>query len=109
MSGLSLLYGKTGVPERTRTSDARFRKPTLYPLSYGDATDKILARLNALHDYHFLLFRDPMMNKMINMPAVTCYDETSADMILRLYPTILQDLFEIFSGCTINVSNQKSR
>ncbi len=22
-------------PERTRTSDARFRKPTLYPLSYG--------------------------------------------------------------------------
>lgn len=24
-----------GAPERTRTSDARFRKPTLYPLSYG--------------------------------------------------------------------------
>lgn len=22
-------------PERIRTSDARFRKPTLYPLSYG--------------------------------------------------------------------------
>ena len=24
-----------GTPERIRTSDARFRKPTLYPLSYG--------------------------------------------------------------------------
>jgi hypothetical protein len=24
-----------GAPGRTRTSDARFRKPTLYPLSYG--------------------------------------------------------------------------
>lgn len=24
-----------GGPERIRTSDARFRKPTLYPLSYG--------------------------------------------------------------------------
>ena len=23
-----------GTPERIRTSDARFRKPTLYPLSY---------------------------------------------------------------------------
>jgi hypothetical protein len=25
----------SGGPERIRTSDARFRKPTLYPLSYG--------------------------------------------------------------------------
>ncbi len=25
--------------ERTRTSDARFRKPTLYPLSYSPVTD----------------------------------------------------------------------
>ncbi len=24
-----------GAPGRTRTADARFRKPTLYPLSYG--------------------------------------------------------------------------
>ncbi len=24
-----------GAPGRIRTSDARFRKPTLYPLSYG--------------------------------------------------------------------------
>jgi hypothetical protein len=24
-----------GAPGRTRTCDARFRKPTLYPLSYG--------------------------------------------------------------------------
>ncbi len=24
-----------GTPEMIRTSDARFRKPTLYPLSYG--------------------------------------------------------------------------
>lgn len=73
--GSCLLYGKTGVPERTRTSDARFRKPTLYPLSYGDATDKILTRLNMLHDFQFLLFRDPMMNKMIKMSTVPCYDE----------------------------------
>ena len=29
--------GKSGAPERTRTSDARFRKPTLYPLSYRGA------------------------------------------------------------------------
>lgn len=29
----------TGAPERTRTSDARFRKPTLYPLSYGGKKD----------------------------------------------------------------------
>gem|GEM_PF-3822125 len=26
-----------GAPGRTRTCDARFRKPTLYPLSYGGA------------------------------------------------------------------------
>ena len=26
-----------GAPGRTRTSDAWFRKPTLYPLSYGGA------------------------------------------------------------------------
>ena len=33
--GGSLASGIPGAPERTRTSDARFRKPTLYPLSYG--------------------------------------------------------------------------
>ena len=27
----------SGAPERNRTSDARFRKPTLYPLSYRGA------------------------------------------------------------------------
>ena len=27
----------SGAPEWTRTTDARFRKPTLYPLSYGGA------------------------------------------------------------------------
>lgn len=32
-----------GAPERTRTSDARFRKPTLYPLSYG-GVQAIVAR-----------------------------------------------------------------
>jgi hypothetical protein len=26
-----------GAPGRTRTSDTRFRKPVLYPLSYGGA------------------------------------------------------------------------
>ena len=37
-----------GAPERTRTSDARFRKPTLYPLSYGGKkdADKQLCYLN---------------------------------------------------------------
>lgn len=30
---------ESGAPERTRTSDARFRKPTLYPLSYGGKKD----------------------------------------------------------------------
>lgn len=40
--------GKSGAPERTRTSDARFRKPTLYPLSYGGKkdADKQLCYLN---------------------------------------------------------------
>jgi hypothetical protein len=27
--------GKLGAPETIRTSDQRFRKPLLYPLSYG--------------------------------------------------------------------------
>ena len=30
--------GLYGAPEMIRTSDARFRKPTLYPLSYGGVT-----------------------------------------------------------------------
>jgi site-specific recombinase XerC len=30
-----LTCGKVGAPGRIRTCDARFRKPTLYPLSYG--------------------------------------------------------------------------
>jgi hypothetical protein len=29
------LSGMLGVPERTRTSDLRLRRPALYPLSYG--------------------------------------------------------------------------
>ena len=33
-----------GAPERTRTSDARFRKPTLYPLSYGGGYLDFVAR-----------------------------------------------------------------
>ena len=32
-----------GAPEMIRTSDARFRKPTLYPLSYGG---NLLAKAN---------------------------------------------------------------
>ena len=32
-----------GAPEMIRTSDARFRKPTLYPLSYGG---NLLAKTN---------------------------------------------------------------
>ena len=34
---------QAGAPERTRTSDARFRKPTLYPLSYGGKKDADIA------------------------------------------------------------------
>ncbi len=30
-------YPAIGAPERIRTSDLRFRKPLLYPLSYGGA------------------------------------------------------------------------
>ncbi len=30
-----LQHFKYGGPERNRTSDLRFRKPSLYPLSYG--------------------------------------------------------------------------
>jgi hypothetical protein len=33
-----------GAPGRTRTCDARFRKPTLYPLSYGGLVIKLLVR-----------------------------------------------------------------
>ncbi len=29
-----------GAPGRTRTCDARFRKPTLYPLSYGGGRER---------------------------------------------------------------------
>ena len=32
-----------GAPETTRTSDLRFRKPMLYPLSYGRISDKKMA------------------------------------------------------------------
>src|SRR5262245_39847449 len=34
-----------GAPETTRTSDQRFRKPLLYPLSYGGKLLKQLANL----------------------------------------------------------------
>ena len=30
-----LAHNQIGAPGRNRTCDARFRKPTLYPLSYG--------------------------------------------------------------------------
>ena len=42
---------QAGAPERTRTSDARFRKPTLYPLSYGGKKD---ADITAPLSYHTL-------------------------------------------------------
>ena len=35
--GLLTAFIYYGTPEMIRTSDARFRKPTLYPLSYGGA------------------------------------------------------------------------
>ncbi len=41
--------GESGAPERTRTSDARFRKPTLYPLSYGGRKDADVAALVSYH------------------------------------------------------------
>src|SRR5262249_35360158 len=34
-----------GAPETTRTSDQRFRKPLLYPLSYGGKWLKLLVKL----------------------------------------------------------------
>jgi hypothetical protein len=34
-----------GAPGRTRTCDARFRKPTLYPLSYGGASESYRTHL----------------------------------------------------------------
>ena len=33
-----------GAPGTTRTCDARFRKPTLYPLSYGGWDIKLLVK-----------------------------------------------------------------
>jgi hypothetical protein len=36
-----------GAPGRSRTCDARFRKPTLYPLSYGGVLVKVLVRAYA--------------------------------------------------------------
>ena len=38
-----------GALERTRTSDARFRKPTLYPLSYKGASEEQQRRF--YHDH----------------------------------------------------------
>lgn len=35
-----------GTPETIRTSDARFRKPTLYPLSYGSMLLGLLHGMN---------------------------------------------------------------
>lgn len=36
-----------GTPEMIRTSDARFRKPTLYPLSYGGTISALQSRISA--------------------------------------------------------------
>jgi hypothetical protein len=35
VAGLCSSHTSLGTPDRTRTCDARFRKPSLYPLSYG--------------------------------------------------------------------------
>ena len=40
MKPVAVLFG---TPEMIRTSDARFRKPTLYPLSYGGSFVSALA------------------------------------------------------------------
>ena len=51
VSGLSLLvieplsYLRSGTPGGIRTPDPRFRRPMLYPLSYGRATTRLHARL----------------------------------------------------------------
>src|SRR5487761_1494409 len=36
---------KASAPDRTRTCDARFRKPTLYPLSYGGLSCKLAGQI----------------------------------------------------------------
>jgi hypothetical protein len=36
-----LSKGSRGAPGRIRTCDARFRKPTLYPLSYGGGAGRL--------------------------------------------------------------------
>ena len=38
-----------GTPEMIRTSDARFRKPTLYPLSYWGRYNTILTSILVLY------------------------------------------------------------
>ena len=41
------------APGRIRTCDARFRKPTLYPLSYGSRTSTLLAvRVRTQERFH---------------------------------------------------------
>ena len=39
--GRPLTCGNAGAPERIRTSDTWFRKPLLYPLSYGSPAEAV--------------------------------------------------------------------
>ena len=61
---------QAGAPERTRTSDARFRKPTLYPLSYGGKKD---ADTTAPLSYHTLRSARSDLNRRsrVILPALS--------------------------------------
>ena len=61
---------QAGAPERTRTSDARFRKPTLYPLSYGGKKD---ADITAPLSYHTLRSARSDLNRRsrVLLPALS--------------------------------------
>ena len=61
---------QAGAPERTRTSDARFRKPTLYPLSYGGKKD---ADITAPLSYHTLRSTRSDLNRRsrVILPALS--------------------------------------
>ena len=61
---------QAGAPERTRTSDARFRKPTLYPLSYGGKKD---ADITAPLSYHTLRSARSDLNRRsrVILPALS--------------------------------------
>jgi hypothetical protein len=68
----------TGAPGRTRTCDARFRKPTLYPLSYGGIFG---LRLNSAVLSIFVLQRSPGHSPMRDARPLTGCGRRSAEFM----------------------------